>query len=67
MKGERALHRALRRGVLYQGIDMHNYIYEDQREPNMWKRYEQIFNLNKYKADQRLLDQYFADDTIVQQ
>jgi hypothetical protein len=34
---------------------MHCYEPEDN-ETDMFKRYEQIFNLKKFKADQRLLD-----------
>ena len=39
---------------------MHNYEVQDDRD-DMWKRYDQIFNLRKFKADAGILDADFDD------
>ena len=42
-------------------MDMHAYEHFDDN-PDMWKRWDQIYALKKFKADQRILDVYFSDD-----
>lgn len=42
-------------------MDMHAYEHFDDN-PDMWKRWDQVYDLKKFKADQRILDMYFSDD-----
>ena len=40
---------------------MHQFEVHDV-EVNMWKRYDQIFNIRKFRQDSEMLDKYFEED-----